>query len=136
MQSTQQRSSRAAEGLTSLALCVCLLQPLCCCVCCIQLLPRFPGRDTDTQLQRPGPAAVSVCSDHPRPAAPAAACMHVLLFPACVVEQSSCRCCLMLQEVNKLRTQFNQSLDELEQVYQKTQQSLSKIKGRFRGRDL
>lgn len=38
----------------------------------------------------------------------------------------------MLREVEKLRTEFNKSLNQLEQVYQKTKQSLDQIKGKVR----
>uniref|UniRef100_H3C2S2 Cerebellin 20 n=1 Tax=Tetraodon nigroviridis TaxID=99883 RepID=H3C2S2_TETNG len=52
----------------------------------------------------------------------------LLLVTMAILKSNKIPCCLMLQEVEKLRTQFNKSLDELEQVYQTMEQSLSKIK--------
>lgn len=42
----------------------------------------------------------------------------------------------MLQELNKLRTHFNSSLDELEKTYLQTEQRLGTVKGKAEGRDL
>nr|XP_046245196.1 uncharacterized protein LOC124059335 [Scatophagus argus] len=46
---------------------------------------------------------------------------------ACQTDQGSCGCCLMVRTVNRLRTYFGTSLNELEKVYLQTNQSLSKI---------
>lgn len=42
----------------------------------------------------------------------------------------------MLQEIHRLRTRFNSSLNELEQAYLQTQQRLSVVTGKAQGRDL
>lgn len=42
----------------------------------------------------------------------------------------------MLQEVNRLRTQFNSSLQRLEETYLQTKQHLSILEGKAEGRDL
>lgn len=109
-----------------------LTQVLCCCVCCIQFLPTFPGTYLDKQLQSLNQAAVSECPFVPHKCNNAS-WIFAFLCPACVVEQGSCQCCLMLQEIGKMRTHFNNSLNELEEIYLQTKQSLNIVKGRFKG---
>ncbi|XP_039905502.1 uncharacterized protein LOC120744971 [Simochromis diagramma] len=43
---------------------------------------------------------------------------------ACSTDKFSCGCCLMVQEVNRLKTYFNKSMTELEKDFQKTKESL------------
>ncbi|XP_041851445.1 complement C1q-like protein 4 [Melanotaenia boesemani] len=46
---------------------------------------------------------------------------------ACSTDQSSCGCCFMLQETNKLKTYFDATLTELEKEYVKTNKSLHTV---------
>ncbi|XP_034557546.1 complement C1q-like protein 3 [Notolabrus celidotus] len=45
----------------------------------------------------------------------------------CRADQGSCGCCTILREVDKLREHFDQSLSELEEEYQKANQSFNNI---------
>ncbi|XP_024113940.1 cerebellin 20 [Oryzias melastigma] len=49
---------------------------------------------------------------------------------ACNVDQASCGCCLMLQEMNRLKTYFDTTLTDLEEDFRKTNQSLSTLKAK------
>lgn len=53
----------------------------------------------------------------------------VSVCSACNVDQASCGCCLMLQEMNRLKTYFDTTLTDLEEDFRKTNQSLSTLKG-------
>nr|XP_020441790.1 caprin-2-like [Monopterus albus] len=44
---------------------------------------------------------------------------------ACLEDQGSCGCCLILQEVNRLRTNFNTTLTKLEKEYSLIKQRLN-----------
>ncbi|XP_044057283.1 complement C1q-like protein 4 [Siniperca chuatsi] len=45
----------------------------------------------------------------------------------CHTDQGSCGCCLMLREMNRLRTYFNTTLNTLEKEYLQTKQSLNNM---------
>ncbi|KAF3847889.1 hypothetical protein F7725_020917 [Dissostichus mawsoni] len=45
----------------------------------------------------------------------------------CSIDKGSCNCCVMLKEVNRLKTHFDEKLSELEQEYVQTVQSLNII---------
>ncbi|KAL3057077.1 hypothetical protein OYC64_007542 [Pagothenia borchgrevinki] len=45
----------------------------------------------------------------------------------CSIDKGSCNCCVMLKEVNRLKTHFDEKLSELEQEYVQTVQSLKFI---------
>lgn len=47
-----------------------------------------------------------------------------------MAEQRSCHCCLMLQEIHRLRETLNSSLEELERTHQQAERSLSSLKGK------
>ena len=56
-------------------------------------------------------------------------CIVVCLSSVCSIDKGSCNCCVMLQEVNRLKTHFDEKLSELEQEYVQTVQSLKFIEG-------
>uniref|UniRef100_A0A3P9LVY3 Cerebellin 20 n=1 Tax=Oryzias latipes TaxID=8090 RepID=A0A3P9LVY3_ORYLA len=49
---------------------------------------------------------------------------------ACTVDQASCGCCIMLQEMNRLKTYFDTTLTDIEEDFRKTNQSLSTLKAK------
>lgn len=47
----------------------------------------------------------------------------------CLADQSSCGCCLMQQQIHRIKTFFNTSLTELEQQLTKTKNILNNVRG-------
>lgn len=47
----------------------------------------------------------------------------------CLMNQASCGCCLMQQQIHRMRMFFNASLSELEKELMKTQNTLNSVRG-------
>lgn len=87
----------------------------------------IPGTDLANwlRIQTPTQAMVRNCGDWCR----FTAGIYPCLCPACHTDQGSCSCCLILQEVNRLKTYFNTTLALMEKEYLLTKQSLRNIEG-------
>ncbi|XP_078100368.1 complement C1q-like protein 2 [Sander vitreus] len=50
---------------------------------------------------------------------------------ACATDEGSCRCCVMIKEINRLRTYFNTTMNNLEKEYSQAVQSLDNIEASY-----
>lgn len=107
------------------------------CVCCkrLWLNLQIPGKDLakPDQIQTPMRAMVRNCKYVINACAHIfiCKCIHVCSCSACRADQASCSCCLILQQVNRLKTYFNEALFKIERESLLTKQSLNNIEGEW-----
>lgn len=98
------------------------------------LKTNIPGTDPSGLLQIPTPTQAVVrnydCTKSVCSYILCCKCVNVSLCSACSTDKFSCGCCLMVQEVNRLKTYFNKSMTELEKDFQKTKESLRVVEGK------
>lgn len=56
-------------------------------------------------------------------------CTDVCLCSVCKTDEGTCGCCLMQQRVHRMATYFNDTLNELDKLYQQADKCLRNIEG-------